>query len=241
MSTRQFSVIGALVMVAASVGASPVHPEALNESLGHYVADRVAEFDQIPKPRRAQLQKLADYIRDNTQAGKPARLTFICTHNSRRSHFCQLWAAAAAAYYGVPHVETFSGGTEATAFNPRAVAALRRAGFAIDEPPAGKNPRYHVRYNDAGPSLVCFSKIYWDATNPKADFCAVMTCAQADGQCPVVRGASSRISVPYDDPKAFDGTAQETSKYDDRCRQIARELLFVFSAAQSTGEPGKRG
>ncbi len=221
-------------MVITAVEASPVRPDALNESLRHYVADRVAEFDQIPQPRREQLLKLASYIRENADSHRPARLTFICTHNSRRSHLCQSWAATAAAYYGIPRVETFSGGTQATAFNSKAAAALRRAGFVIDEPAIAKNPRYHVRYSDEGPSLECFSKIYWEAPNPKGDFCAVMTCAQADGQCPVVRGASSRISLPYDDPKAFDGTPQETAKYDERCRQIAREILFTFSEASKS-------
>ena len=42
-------------------------------------------------------------------------------------------------------------------------------------------------------------------------------------------GAATRLSLPFDDPKVFDNTAQEPRKYDERCEQIARELLFVFS------------
>jgi hypothetical protein len=38
---------------------------------------------------------------------------------------------------------------------------------------------------------------------------------------------------PFDDPNEFDGTPQERSKYDERCQQIARELLFVFSEVRS--------
>ena len=56
-----------------------------------------------------------------------------------------------------------------------------------------------------------------------------MTCSQADKACPVVKGASSWVAVPYDDPKEFDGKAQETAKYDERCRQIAAETLYVSS------------
>jgi arsenate reductase (thioredoxin) len=82
-----------------------------------------------------------------------------------------------------------------------------------------------------GPKLECFSKVYHDESNPKSDFCAVMTCSQADKLCPIVQGASKRISLPYDDPKVFDGTPQEAGKYDERCRQIAREILFTFSEA----------
>ena len=133
MFRRRLAAFGILTTIV-STGATPVHPEAVNEKLQRYVAARVGEFDNIPQERRQQLGKLAAYIRDNARLNQPARLTFICTHNSRRSQLCQIWAATAATYYGVPHVEAYSGGTEVTAFNGRAVAALRRAGFAIDDP-----------------------------------------------------------------------------------------------------------
>ena len=62
-----------------------------------------------------------------------------------------------------------------------------------------------------------------------------MTCSQADKACPVVKGAASRVAVPYDDPKDFDGKPQEQTKYDERCKQIARETLYVFSKVKTTG------
>jgi arsenate reductase (thioredoxin) len=222
----------AIVSTLAAAGATPVHPEKLNEKLQRYVAARVEEFGEIPESRRNQLRALAKYIRDAVQENQPARLTFICTHNSRRSQISEIWAAAAAAYYGIRGVEVYSGGTEVTAFNPRAVAALSRAGFAINEHKATPNPRYRVRFQDGGTELECFSKTYRDSANPKTDFCAVMTCSVADKQCPIVQGASKRLSLPFDDPKAFDGTPQESAKYDERSQQIARELLFAFSEVQ---------
>lgn len=222
-----------ILAVVVSAGAAPVHPEKLNEKLRLYVAARSEEFGDIPDQRRSQLHKLTACIRDTAEGDRRARLVFICTHNSRRSQMCQIWAATAAAYYGVGEVEVYSGGTEVTAFNGRAVAALRRAGFAIDVPKATQNPRYRVRFQDAGAELECFSKTYRDSANPKADFCAVMTCSVADKECPIVQGAAKRLSLPFDDPKAFDGTPQETAKYDERCQQIARELLFVFSEVRA--------
>jgi protein-tyrosine-phosphatase len=221
-----FAWILGLTLGAGEVVESPV---ALNPTLSQYVRNRVAEFDQIPAERRERLQPLAAYIREQVQAGRPVRLTFICTHNSRRSHLSQVWGATAAAHYGVPGVETFSGGTEATAFNPRAVAALRRAGFEIPEPAAGRNPVYQVRWHAAGPVQECFSKVYHEPPNPTRDYCAVMTCTQADEACPVVSGAAQRISLPYVDPKEADDTPEEAARYDERTAQIARELLFVFS------------
>ena len=56
-----------------------------------------------------------------------------------------------------------------------------------------------------------------------------ITCSQADQACPILKGASARVAIPYDDPKAFDGTPQEAAKYDERCKQIATETLYVFS------------
>jgi hypothetical protein len=77
--------------------------------------------------------------------------------------------------------------------------------------------------------LTCFSKSYEDASNPQQGYCAVMTCSHADENCPLIPGAALRISLPFEDPKAFDGTNEETARYDECCRQIAREMLYAFS------------
>lgn len=202
---------------------------AMNPEIAEYVSAREAEFDQIPSERKQQLRQLADYVRVCRDAGRPARFTFICTHNSRRSHMSQLWAAVAAAHYHLDQVETYSGGTEATAFNPRAISSLRRAGFAIKESEGGANPKYEVAFSKNHPTQVCFSKTYQDESNPQEQFCAVMTCTSADKGCPIVSGASCRIAIPYEDPKAADDTSEESQRYDERSRQIAREMLFAFS------------
>ena len=205
---------------------------AMSANLNAFIKNRSAEFDQIPAERRARLDELAQYVAEKRTEGTPARLTFICTHNSRRSQIAQIWAAAAAAHYGIPHVETFSGGTEATAFNPRAVAALRRTGLGIDETKPGENPHYEVHFAGQATPLGCFSKVYNESPNPQKDFCAVMVCSQADKTCPIVRGSTARVAIPYDDPKAADGTPEESARYDERCRQIACEMLYVFSQVQ---------
>jgi protein-tyrosine phosphatase/arsenate reductase len=201
---------------------------SLTPELEDYIAGALGEVNRIPAERRIKLGELASFISERADAGKPVRLTFICTHNSRRSHLSQIWAQTAAHYFSIPGIETFSGGTEATAFNPRAVAAIERAGFAVATG-EGSNPVVEVRWAVDGPTMECFSKVYDQDPNPKQDFAALMTCSAADAACPIVFGADARIAIPFDDPKAFDGTDQETSKYDERCRQIAREMLWVFS------------
>jgi hypothetical protein len=133
-------------------------------------------------------------------------------------------------------VETFSGGTEATAFNPRAVAALQRVGFEIARIPAGSNPRYEVQYSSSAKPMMAFSKTYDSAANPHFDFAVVMTCATADRLCPVVRGASLRVATLYDDPKSADGTPRESQVYDDCVQRISREVLYLFSRVNSNGD-----
>jgi len=67
--------------------------------------------------------------------------------------------------------------------------------------------------------------------NPTLCFRAVMTCDEADEACPIVTVGSARISLPYEDPKNADGTPLEALKYDERCRQIATEMLWLCSQA----------
>jgi len=175
---------------------------------------------------QARLQKLATALREALAKSGRADALFVCTHNSRRSHMAQLLARAAALRAGL-NVTTYSGGTEATAFNGRAVAALRRAGFTIEGGGDG-NPRYRVAMAPTAPALEAFSKRYDDPVNPREGFVVVMTCTQADQACPIVNGAATRVAIPYEDPKQADGTPEEGARYDARVAQIGRDMAWVF-------------
>jgi arsenate reductase (thioredoxin) len=218
---------------AADEASVPVQqtPVQLLPTVERYVAERIAEFDQIPAERKQELTRLGQQIRDRVADGKPVRLTFICTHNSRRSHLAQLWAAVAATHFKVDQIATYSGGTEVTAFNPRAVAAVQRAGMQVERSSPGNNPRYAVRFLVAGPPQVCFSKTFADVSNPASGFIAVMTCTDADERCPVVPNSLARVALPYEDPKVADDTPAESQRYDERQQQISREMLFLFAKA----------
>ncbi len=195
-------------------------------NIDNYIQSLIPEMELIPRPRQELLLRLAEQVQPGVS------LTFICTHNSRRSHFGQIWAAVAAAWYGVEGVKTYSGGTEATAFNLRAVAALERAGFRVENP-GGENPFYRVSFSENEPALECFSKVYDHPANPSQDFIAVMTCSEADENCPFIPGATLRVPLTYEDPKEADGTPEETARYDERCRQIAAEMFFLFSQVKN--------
>lgn len=185
-------------------------------------------FKEIPAARKQLLEKIADYIKTKHAANEAINLIYVCTHNSRRSHLGQVWAAVAAAYYGVNNVHTFSGGTEATAFNPNAINALTAAGFTIQKTDESNNPVYNVFFADDKFST-CFSKLYNHEANPMQNFAAVMTCSDADENCPFIPGCDLRIGTTYNDPKAFDNTILQNEKYTERSNQIAMECLYVFS------------
>lgn len=207
---------------------SVMHTPRLYPEVRSYLDEALKESSNISPERKKTLDEMAAYIKKS----QIVNLTFICTHNSRRSHMGQIWAAAAAAYYGLHHnVRTFSGGTETTAFNPRAIEALKRAGVHINMIEESANPVYEVSYADFESPLHCFSKIYTHDSNPKSNFAAVMTCSQADEACPLVAGANARFAIPYEDPKKADGTAKEAAAYDERSLQIASEMMYVMKTA----------
>lgn len=201
----------------------------MNANLTQYCDELIAEFALISAERKQLLERITAYIQSKKDQHKLVNLIYICTHNSRRSHFGQIWAHVAADYFRVPQVHTFSGGTEATAFHPHAIHALERIGFRVTALDDGCNAVYQVSHDDQSEPSMCFSKVYDNPANPASDFAAIMTCGDAEENCPFIPGVELRIGTTYDDPKAFDLTPQQDEKYDERCRQIGRETFYVFS------------
>ncbi len=201
----------------------------LYPALHRYLKARMAESSLISTERRKELESVSAYASAKVGSGEPARLTFICTHNARRSQIAQIWAQTATRFLGVPGVSAFSGGTEVTAFDPRAVSALGRAGFRIERSSTGENPVYLIHPGAELPPVRAFSKTFLDPANPRDHFCAVLTCSDADRNCPAVSGADERVLIPYKDPRSSDGTGRETDIYDERCREICREMGWLFA------------
>ena len=185
------------------------------------------DSSKIDKHRKGLLKPLQDYLSQKIKKKTEINLNFICTHNSRRSQLSQIWAKVIADFYGL-NINSFSGGVEITACNERTIASLERLGFGVVNP-GGGNPHYQVTYDKNKIPLVLFSKIYDDSPNPKTNFVTVMTCAHADENCPLITGSEKRISLPYEDPKAYDNSVEETKMYDEVSIQIATEMKYIFS------------
>lgn len=183
----------------------------------------------ISDERKIVLQSLIDFIQAKVDAKQSTRLNFICTHNSRRSHLSQIWAQTAASYYNIDNVFCYSGGTEATALFPKVAETLQNTGFKIKTLSEGQNPVYAIKYSANEHPVIGFSKTFDDAFNPASGYAAIMTCSDADENCPFIAGAEKRIPITYEDPKKFDGTSEQSEKYKERSMQIAGELFYVFS------------
>lgn len=187
------------------------------------------DFTQISEERKTILQPLVDYIQNKVDNKLPIRLNLICTHNSRRSHFSQVWAQTAAAHYNLQNVSCYSGGTEATALFPMVAETLQRNGFKVKTISEGQNPVYSIKFSANELPVIGFSKTYDDNFNPESEFAPIMTCSQADEGCPFIAGAEKRIPITFEDPKVSDGTPQQKEVYQERSLQIGTEMCYVFS------------
>lgn len=223
--------LNAIFLVGCFVSLSFVNSPKpdLSPKLIAYCKSLPAEFNKIDEETKANLNELANYISEQQRDKKAINLLFVCTSNSRRSHMAQVWSQIASVYYDIKMVSTFSGGTEQTSVNINAIRALEKAGIKLQSTQQSENSIWTAEIGDEINPLVLFSKKYTFSTNPAQNFGAIMVCSEADKSCPNVIGANFRLGLPYQDPKLFDNTPQQNEKYDERCRQIARDMFYVFS------------
>ena len=181
----------------------------------------------ISEERKKDVQPLLHYLKEQVLSEKNCQLNFICTHNSRRSQFSQLWAKVMANYYGIA-CTTFSGGVEVTACNDRVINTLQSQGFSINSDQNEENPRYQIGMNEYTFGTF-FSKKFDHPENPTKDFAAIMTCSDADENCPFIPGTEHRIPLRYKDPKIYDNTSNEVQGYLEKSIEIASEMNYIFS------------
>lgn len=197
------------------------------------------QFDMISEPQRKPIQDLVEWIKQNHQPGQHLNVIAICTGNTRRSAFTAAMGNLAASYYGLPDIRFASGGTAPDAINPRTITALRDIGFEIEDTGEAApsiqvghpNPIYRFRWG-RGQETREFSKVYSDAANPQKGYAAILVCTEADEACPSVPGAQARISMPFLDPKVYDGASIETAKYAERRDDIGRCLMCALMQAR---------
>ena len=186
-------------------------------------------FSAAPSVARLEeLDALAALFNAHSEDG--LAVNFICTHNSRRSHFSEVLFRTAAKYYGHENVETFSGGTEGTALYPEVAESFKRHGFAAVKDLATHNPHwqiFHALLENEHNTPFLFSKAYHEAPNPAKGYVAVMVCDSANEACPIVVGAAVRFPLTFVDPKRSDGTPECSAVYDATLKEIAAEMGYL--------------
>jgi arsenate reductase len=205
-----------------------------------------ASFDMIGDSHRQAGRKLVVWLAKNYRQGTPLDLIVVCTGNSRRSILGATMGNVAAAYYGMPEIRFHSGGTAPSACDSRTLTALNQIGVEVEltgeeaarGEPRTANPVYRIRWGSTGdtggPAMESmeFSKHYDDSANPQSGFAALMVCGEADAGCPFVKGSALRVSMPYLDPKIYDGGADEAAKYAERRDDMGRLMLSVMMQAR---------
>ncbi|QDV38923.1 low molecular weight phosphatase family protein [Tautonia plasticadhaerens] len=219
----------------------PDNPALLLPPVASYVSSIAEAVGDVPHAGAAD--RLAGWIASNLRPGEPLEVVVVCTGNSRRSILGATMGNVASAHFGLPEVRFSSGGTDPSAFNTRTVDALRAVGIEVSPtgdlappgPDGGPNPVYRIRWGaegDPAAEAIEFSKRYDDPSNPRSGFAALMVCDEADASCPVVTGASLRLSIPFADPKEADDTPEEASRYAERRDDLARLMARALSRAK---------
>ena len=203
------------------------HPE-LQRTLSFFICDPIA----LPADREVRIGSIAEWIREHFRHHRSLDLVFICTHNSRRSQFAQVWASFAASYHGLP-IRCRSAGTEVTEVALPVVDALEHAGFRIGimEDHFNVDPRqvrYTVNWADDDRPVQLYSKMLDLSGEPKRHCAAISVCSSAEQNCPIIPGIDRRFSLPYSDPKESDGMANEAITYRERSMEIAREMFKLM-------------
>ena len=188
------------------------------------IVDMIFEM-KVSNKRAIVLNEIVNYINKKKSENKISKLNFICTHNSRRSQFCQFWATFFSNFYNIK-CEVYSGGTVETEVYKSVVNNIRDYGFNISFKECN-NPIYYIKFKNLNLGNY-FSKFYYDFENPKNEFAAIMTCSDAEKNCPFVEGSEIKFSLPYEDPKKYDKSKSEKNDYKKTSEKIASEMNYLF-------------
>lgn len=210
-------------------------PERLFPKIRQYLDEQSKKQAKVTEAHRAAVEQLSQWIAKREK--KQSDVIMVCTGNSRRSILGSTMGNIVAAYRNKDHLRFHSAGTAPSAFNSRTIATLKEIGMVIEatgsqakvgakkEP----NPHYRIEWGKAAnSSVVEYSKTLEDVVLPGKDFAAVMVCDDADAKCPVVAGADLRVAITFLDPKAFDGSKEETAEYGKTRDLLAQVMLQII-------------
>lgn len=204
----------------------------LHEELIETINSGKFETADIPVNRKDLIENIANNIIKLKQRNTPLHLLFICTHNSRRSQFAQVWNHIACDILDLNDVlKIYSAGTEVTEVYVQMALALKNAGMNVQSESLHKGA-YSIGYSNEKPPIHIFSKRFDDVSIPTENRVAIMTCGHAEENCPFIPGTLYRASLPYEDPKIWDNHTDVENYYLMKSKEIAIEAFYMMQLIQ---------
>jgi protein-tyrosine-phosphatase len=204
----------------------------MNPTLKTLCEQIATQISTISSERKLKLDQLSAVLQQEINKNQSVNLVFVCTHNSRRSHFAQVWWETLHYYLKLNFFETFSAGTEVTRIHEHTLQTLEGHGFQLKPLDKKENPTIQVAV-DEHKKMLCFSKLT-NHPSIKQPYVAILTCADAEENCPYIPEAKQRFALTYNDPKKSDGTPDQERIYHERSLTIATEAFYVLFSLSST-------
>tara|TARA_B100001175_G_C19486594_1_gene630141 strand:+ start:731 stop:1297 length:567 start_codon:yes stop_codon:yes gene_type:complete len=169
------------------------------------------------KPKGTQKVRLENVISGlNKFLDECNTVVFLCTHNSRRSQYCEIWSK----YFSSTHknkINFFSAGVVKTKVHKQIYKSLERVGIGVNK---------NLSINTETISISPFSKTLSEIEEKK--FISIMTCSNSEKTCPVDTRSLINLKLFYEDPKVYDNTTQEDEEYDKTSFMIACEINYIL-------------
>lgn len=112
------------------------------------------------------------------------KVLFLCTHNSARSQMAEAFLRE----YAGDRFEVYSAGLEPTAVHPYTREVMEEIGTDM----SGHRSKGLKQW---------LGKMHFGHL--------ITVCARAEEMCPIFPGMGQRLSWPFEDPTAFEGTQEE--------------------------------
>lgn len=133
----------------------------------------------------------------------PARVLFLCTHNSARSQM----AEALLRQLGGSRVEVYSAGSEPTAIHPLAIKVMRSRGIDLS-----KHKAKHMQQ--------FIGQIF--------DY-VITVCDQVREVCPIFPGEPDHIHWSFPDPVAIEGSMKtKENGFDNTARELTTRIQYLL-------------
>ncbi len=193
----------------------------INAKIKKFILD--LKIDEIQNERLKIIDKIGKSMNQNIMNGSFPNILFVCSHNSRRSQFAEIWSNTMNCIFK-KKIKILSAGIFKTAVHYQVINVIRDTGFKIRK----KGNNYYLKYSNNYKEIKIYSKKI-DDINTNSSLIVINTCSDADINCPSVPNTLERFLLSYEDPKISDNTKFEKKKYQETCKKIASEIFYLFS------------